>query len=63
MPETVFQESAAKVAIGFFPKVKIFESTAFGHMTEVPSRKYYLRENNFHDKCSQQIATKKIKNK
>ena len=26
----VFQEIAGKVAIGFFPKIKIFENTAFG---------------------------------
>ena len=25
-----------KVAIGFFSKIKIFENTAFGHVTEVP---------------------------
>ena len=37
MPETVFQESAAKVAIGFFSEIKIFENTAFGHVTEVPT--------------------------
>ena len=36
MPETVFQESAAKVAIGFFSLIKNFENTAFGHVTEVP---------------------------
>ena len=36
MPETVFQESATKVAIGFFASIKIFENTAFDHVTEVP---------------------------
>ena len=33
----VFQEIAAKVTIGFFFKIKIFENTAFGHVTEVPT--------------------------
>ena len=37
MPKTVFQESAAKVAIGIFSQIKIFEITAFGHVTEVPT--------------------------
>ena len=32
-----FKESAAKVAIGFFSSIKIFENTAFGHVTEVPT--------------------------
>ena len=36
VPETVFQESATKAAIGFFSQIKIFENTAFGHVTEVP---------------------------
>ena len=36
MPETVFKENAAKVAIGFFSYIKVFENTAFGHVTEVP---------------------------
>ena len=35
----VFQESAAKVAIVFF-EIKIFENTAFGHVTEVPNINY-----------------------
>ena len=35
----VFQEIAAKVAIGFFSCVKILENTAFGHVTEVPIRR------------------------
>ena len=30
-----FQESAAKVAIGFFSEIKLFENMAFGHVTEV----------------------------
>ena len=33
----VFQETAAKFAIGFFSYIKIFENTAFGHATEVPT--------------------------
>ena len=37
MPEKVFQESAAKVAIGFFSKIAIFENAAFSHVTEVPT--------------------------
>ena len=37
MSETVFQESAAKVAIGFLSQIKIFENTACGHVTEVPN--------------------------
>ena len=37
VPETDFQESAAKFAIGFFSYIKIFENTASGHMTEVPT--------------------------
>ena len=37
MPETVFHESVAKVAISFFSLIKIFENTAFGHVTEVPN--------------------------
>ena len=36
MPEIVFQEIAAKVSIGFFSWIKIFENTAFGHVTDVP---------------------------
>ena len=32
----VFQEIAAKVAIGFSSQINIFENTAFGHVTEVP---------------------------
>ena len=36
MPVTVFQGSAAKVAIDFFSEIKIFENTVFGHVTEVP---------------------------
>ena len=39
VPEMVFQESAAKVAIDFF-EIKIFENTAFGHVTEVPNINY-----------------------
>ena len=35
MPETVFQESAGKHAIGVFFKIKIFRNTACGHVTEV----------------------------
>ena len=35
----VFQESVAKVAIGFFSQIKIFENTAFGQVTEVPISK------------------------
>ena len=31
----VFQETAAKVAISFFSQIKIFDMTAFGHLTEV----------------------------
>ena len=42
MHETVFQESAAKVAIGFFSEIKIFENTAFGHVTEVPIKNQKL---------------------
>ena len=41
MPETVFQESAAKVAIGFFSQIKFFENTAFGHVTEVPTWNFH----------------------
>ena len=37
MPEAVFQESAAKVAIGFFLKLRFFENAVFGHVTEVPT--------------------------
>ena len=37
MPETVFQESAAKVAIGFYSEIRIFENAAFGHVTEAPN--------------------------
>ena len=37
MPEMIFQEIAAKVAVGFFSQIKIFENTAFGHVTEVPT--------------------------
>ena len=33
----VFQKIAAKFAIGFFSYIKIFENTAFGHATEVPT--------------------------
>ena len=40
MPKTVFQESAAKVVIGFFSKIKLFENMAFGHVTEVPTTRY-----------------------
>ena len=36
----VFQESAAKLAIGFFSEIKIFENTAFGRVTEVPPSSY-----------------------
>ena len=35
----VFQENAAKVAIGFFSWIKIFENTAFRYVTEVPIHK------------------------
>ena len=35
MSKTVFQESAAKVATGFFSENKIFENTNFGHVTKV----------------------------
>ena len=35
----VFQEIAAKVAIGFFSCIKIFENTAFGYVIEVPIRR------------------------
>ena len=31
-----FQEIAVKVAIGFSSSIKIFKSTAFVHVTEVP---------------------------
>ena len=33
----VFQEIAGKVAIDFFSEIKIFENTAFGYVTEVPT--------------------------
>ena len=46
MPETVFKENAAKVAIGFFSYIKVFENTAFGHVTEVP---IYSIPKNFRD--------------
>ena len=39
MPETIFQEIAAKVAISFFSEIKIFENKVFGHVTEVPTIK------------------------
>ena len=35
MPKILFQESAAKVEIGFFSQIKSFENTTFGHVTEV----------------------------
>ena len=38
MPGTVFQESAAKIAIGFSSQINIFENTAFGHVIEVHSK-------------------------
>ena len=38
LPEMVFQEIAGKVAIGFFFLIQIFENTAFGHVTEVPTK-------------------------
>ena len=37
MPEMIFQQTAARVAIAFSSYVKIFENTAFGHVTKVPS--------------------------
>lgn len=37
MPEMIFQEIAAKVAVGFFSQIKIFENTVFVHVTEVPT--------------------------
>ena len=38
MSEIVFQEIATKVAIGFSSCIKIFENTAFDHVTGVPLR-------------------------
>ena len=43
MTETVFQESAAKVAIDFFSLIKIFENMAFDHVIEVPTASYLQR--------------------
>ena len=37
MPETVFRESAAKVAIGFFSLIRNSENAVYGHVTEVPN--------------------------
>ena len=36
----VFQESVAKAAIGFFSHITIFDNTAFGHVTEVPTQRH-----------------------
>ena len=33
----VFQEIPVKVAIGSLSQIKIFENTAFRHVTEVPT--------------------------
>ena len=38
MAKIVFQEIAAKVAIGFSSYIKILENTIFGHGTEVPNK-------------------------
>ena len=43
MPETVFQERAAKVAIDVFSQIKSFENTAFGHVTEVPTAGLFVK--------------------
>ena len=36
-PEMVFQQTNAKVAIGFSSFINFFENTVFGHVTEVPT--------------------------
>ena len=53
MPETVFEESAAKVAIGFFSQIKVFENTAFGHVTEVPNIHFLKKQ--MHENCPGQL--------
>ena len=43
----VFQKIAAKVAkvaIDFFSWIKIFENTAFGHVTEVPTEGWTFKD-------------------
>ena len=38
----VIQEITTKVVIGFFSQIKVFENTAFGHETEVPTYRFLV---------------------
>ena len=55
MLETVVQESAAKAAIGFFSQIKVFENTAFGHVTEVPNIHFLKKQ--MHENCPGQLLS------